>query len=192
MTLGCLMFLIFGLWSILSIKLLQMDPPKFTGSVMLQEALSHNVDPSWVHNLQSAIESRYKLYQISPSWKNCKRDSQPLPLLQPDMIVGNLVHLIIRVNQFSPRIAQPDKYDDSFGKCKGFLMQCSILFASSTSVYHRDVDKIQLMLSMQTGWALTWAIAMFNQGKRDISALNDNHGLRTSSITRWATPLRPW
>lgn len=65
----------------------------------------------------------------------------------------------ITLNQFQTCLVQPDKYDRSPGKCKGFLMNCAILLASAQT----KSDKIHQVLALLIGRALPLATVMFNQ-----------------------------
>ncbi|KAI2647001.1 Transposon Tf2-6 polyprotein [Labeo rohita] len=49
------------------------------------------------------------------------------------------------------------------GDCKGFLLQCSITFATYPHVFNSDSSKIGYLISCLTGTALRWAESIWNQ-----------------------------
>ncbi|KAI4874420.1 hypothetical protein NFI96_032055 [Prochilodus magdalenae] len=59
------------------------------------------------------------------------------------------------------RIATPDKNDGSPGFCKGFMLQCSLVFSRIPDAFPMDDSKIAFVLSLLTGKALQWAIAVW-------------------------------
>ncbi|KAL0147880.1 hypothetical protein M9458_056801, partial [Cirrhinus mrigala] len=59
------------------------------------------------------------------------------------------------------RLSLPDKYDGTAGKCKGFLLQCSIYINQQPQYYTTDDSKVSLICSLLTGRALEWATAMW-------------------------------
>ncbi|KAL0180378.1 hypothetical protein M9458_025820, partial [Cirrhinus mrigala] len=61
----------------------------------------------------------------------------------------------------SPRLAFPEKFDGSAGKCKGFLMQCSLFVSQQPQLYPTDDSRISFVCSLLTGRALDWATALW-------------------------------
>ncbi|KAI4897626.1 hypothetical protein NFI96_030156, partial [Prochilodus magdalenae] len=71
------------------------------------------------------------------------------------------------------RIATPDKYDGSPGFCKGFMLQCSLVFSRIPAAFPTDNSKIAFVLSLLTGKALQWAIAVWGaQGENSQTFLS--------------------
>ncbi|KAI2646962.1 Transposon Tf2-9 polyprotein [Labeo rohita] len=54
-------------------------------------------------------------------------------------------------------------FSGAAGDYKGFLLQCSITFATYPHVYHSDSSKIGYLISCLTGTALRWAESIWNQ-----------------------------
>ncbi|XP_037831202.1 catechol O-methyltransferase B isoform X1 [Kryptolebias marmoratus] len=55
----------------------------------------------------------------------------------------------------------PDKYAGDAAACRGFLLQCSLVFNSSPHCFPRDENKIAYVVGLLTGKALRWAEARF-------------------------------
>lgn len=60
------------------------------------------------------------------------------------------------------RLAQPEKFDGSADKCKGFLRQCSIYFSHQPDAFNQESAKCAFMMSLLTGKALEWATAVWD------------------------------
>ncbi|KAL0146658.1 hypothetical protein M9458_057998 [Cirrhinus mrigala] len=54
-------------------------------------------------------------------------------------------------------------FSGAAGDCKGFLLQCSITFATYPHVFNSDSSKIGYLISCLTGTALRWAESIWNQ-----------------------------
>lgn len=91
-------------------------------------------------------------------------ESQPMQQQHPGTSVSIQTHSGSK--SASPSYCTPWQILWFSQECKGFLMQCSILSASSPSLYNRDVDKIRLVLLLLTRRALTLVTAIFDQTKR--------------------------
>ncbi len=61
----------------------------------------------------------------------------------------------------SPRLALPEKFDGNPGKCKGFILQCSLFLNQQPSPHSTDVSKISFVSSLLTGRALDWITAVW-------------------------------
>ncbi|KAL0173533.1 hypothetical protein M9458_029501, partial [Cirrhinus mrigala] len=65
----------------------------------------------------------------------------------------------------SPRLAFPEKFDGSPGKCKGFLLQCTLFVNQQPHLYPTDEGRIAFVCSLLTGKALEWATAVWDLGQ---------------------------
>lgn len=70
--------------------------------------------------------------------------------------------------QFPP-IPALEKYATDAVRCKGFLLQCSLFFASYPGM--PETCKVSYFMELLTGKALTWATAVWEQGDESISSL---------------------
>ncbi len=61
----------------------------------------------------------------------------------------------------SPRLALPEKFDGNPGKCKGFILQCSLFLNQQPSPHSTDASKISFVSSLLTGRALDWITAVW-------------------------------
>ncbi|XDV25876.1 hypothetical protein PO909_029709 [Leuciscus waleckii] len=61
----------------------------------------------------------------------------------------------------SLRSALPEKFDGSPGKCKGFILQCSLYLSQQPSPNVSDDSKISFVSSLLTGRALDWITAVW-------------------------------
>ncbi|KAI2654876.1 Transposon Tf2-6 polyprotein [Labeo rohita] len=59
------------------------------------------------------------------------------------------------------RLSLPDKFDGAPGKCKGFLLQCTIYISQQPQSFTTDDSKVSLICSLLTGRALEWATALW-------------------------------
>lgn len=62
----------------------------------------------------------------------------------------------LEVVHFQPCLVPPEKCSGSTAKCKGFLMQCAILFASAPSVFPREVP-FHASFNLPSELTLIWA-----------------------------------
>ncbi|KAI2646996.1 Transposon Tf2-9 polyprotein [Labeo rohita] len=63
-------------------------------------------------------------------------------------------------------------FSGAAGDCKGFLLQCSITFATYPSVYSSDSAKIGYVISCLTGSALRWAESVWSQAGPAVSSFS--------------------
>ncbi|KAK3505796.1 hypothetical protein QTP70_004075 [Hemibagrus guttatus] len=62
----------------------------------------------------------------------------------------------------SPRLAMPEKFDDSADRCRGFLRQCEVFFSHQPGIYHEEGTRCAFLLSLLTSRALEWALAVWD------------------------------
>ncbi|KAK6314066.1 hypothetical protein J4Q44_G00155250 [Coregonus suidteri] len=70
-----------------------------------------------------------------------------------------------------PKIPAPERYDGYPGGCKGFLTQCSLVFELQSSSFHTDRAMIAYIISLLSGWALAWAMAVWEQQTPSCSSI---------------------
>ncbi|KAI2661215.1 Transposon Tf2-9 polyprotein [Labeo rohita] len=68
----------------------------------------------------------------------------------------------------SPRLAFPEKFDGTPGKCKGFLLQCTLFVNQQPHLYPTDEGRIAFVCSLLTGKALEWATAVWDLGFKEV------------------------
>uniref|UniRef100_A0A3Q2YQN1 DUF4939 domain-containing protein n=1 Tax=Hippocampus comes TaxID=109280 RepID=A0A3Q2YQN1_HIPCM len=59
-----------------------------------------------------------------------------------------------------PTLPHPSRYGGEHGQCGHFLHQCSLIFDQQPSVYVNDDAKVAYIMSLLTGQAASWAIAV--------------------------------
>uniref|UniRef100_A0A3Q3ISK2 DUF4939 domain-containing protein n=1 Tax=Monopterus albus TaxID=43700 RepID=A0A3Q3ISK2_MONAL len=55
-----------------------------------------------------------------------------------------------------PPNPEPDIFDGSVDKCRGFLLQCRRVFAEQPRTFRSDREKISYVINRLRGKALTW------------------------------------
>lgn len=58
-----------------------------------------------------------------------------------------------------PRLAHPEPYDGTLGRCRGFLLQCTHIFALKPQSFGSDTTKVCFIIGLLRGRALAWAEA---------------------------------
>ena len=66
----------------------------------------------------------------------------------------------IQTNQV--HISDPEPYSGDLGKCKSFLLQCSLVFAQRPLTYESDDARISYLMGLLRGNALAWATAIWD------------------------------
>ena len=62
-----------------------------------------------------------------------------------------------------PNFPRPMIYEGDLAKCRGFLAQCDLLFSHHTSRYPCDESKVAFVVSLLSGRALDWAVAVLKK-----------------------------
>ena len=66
-------------------------------------------------------------------------------------------------NVREPKIASPKPFEGDFELCRGFLVQCELIFTHQPSRYASDGARVAFILSLLSGRALRWATAAVDQ-----------------------------
>ncbi|XP_072134918.1 uncharacterized protein [Mobula birostris] len=61
-----------------------------------------------------------------------------------------------------PHVPEPEHYAGDLGKCRGFLLQCSLVFEQQSSTYSTDKSKIAYIMGLLRGSVLAWATAVWD------------------------------
>uniref|UniRef100_A0A3B5Q1I5 DUF4939 domain-containing protein n=1 Tax=Xiphophorus maculatus TaxID=8083 RepID=A0A3B5Q1I5_XIPMA len=57
----------------------------------------------------------------------------------------------------------PEPFSGEQGKCRGFLLQCALVFGRSPQSFRDDASKISYVVGLLRGKALKWAEAIINE-----------------------------
>ncbi|MBN3297260.1 RTL6 protein, partial [Amia calva] len=87
---------------------------------------------------------------------------QILPLVHPPEAAVNTA-LAAAATLQPVCLATPDPYDSAPDKCAGFLLQCFLYFSYQPSSYPNDESRIAFIITLLTGRALQWAVAVWAQ-----------------------------
>ena len=60
-----------------------------------------------------------------------------------------------------PRIPHLERYTVELGLCRGFIIQCTLIFEQQPSLYDTDQARIAFIVSSLGGRALEWATAVW-------------------------------
>ncbi|KAL0162424.1 hypothetical protein M9458_041820 [Cirrhinus mrigala] len=163
---------------VLSIKRLQMDPQASESS----QKTSPPQDPAAVFQLAHELSRQgslvathqQQLEKLTSLTEELVRSVQALTLITTTQAQGPSTPAApagvapappTPVPAINSRVALPEKYDGAPGKCKGFLLQCTIYIHQQPQFYTTDDSKVSLICSLLTGRALDWATAMW-EGNR--------------------------
>lgn len=62
-----------------------------------------------------------------------------------------------------PRLPPPERYVGDPGTCRAFLSQCSLIFELQPSLFPSDHSRIAYLITLMSGRALSWAMAVWEQ-----------------------------
>uniref|UniRef100_A0A3Q2GHQ5 DUF4939 domain-containing protein n=1 Tax=Cyprinodon variegatus TaxID=28743 RepID=A0A3Q2GHQ5_CYPVA len=63
------------------------------------------------------------------------------------------------VNHSGAYVPDPPPFSGELSKCRGFLLQCQMVFSQQPSAFASDLSKIYYVMVLQRDQALTWALA---------------------------------
>lgn len=66
----------------------------------------------------------------------------------------------------------PEPFDGDLNRCRGFLLQCRLVFAQRSAQFHSDQAKIYYIIGLLRGRALAWAQAS-SRSRSDSTTLED-------------------
>ncbi|KAL0173711.1 hypothetical protein M9458_029679 [Cirrhinus mrigala] len=81
----------------------------------------------------------------------------------------HLTHYIRSLPPISPqtvRLAQPDKFDGSAERCRGFIRQIRTFFEGQPDHFHSELEKCHFIMSLLSGRAIDWAAAVWESDAR--------------------------
>ncbi|KAL0170928.1 hypothetical protein M9458_035524, partial [Cirrhinus mrigala] len=117
----------------------------------LLQKTSSDLDPAAVYRLTTEVSAQANMLAIH---------QQQLAHLTEETIA-------------SPRLAYPEKFDSMSAKCKGFLLQCSLLVSQQPALYPTEESRIAFVCSLLTDKALDWATAVWNLNQPTFPSFGD-------------------
>ncbi|KAL6456911.1 hypothetical protein MHYP_G00338740 [Metynnis hypsauchen] len=84
--------------------------------------------------------------------------ASPLPPTDPTPIRGEA------------SVANPERYAGDPETCRGFLLQCSLVFEQQPSRFPTERSKVAYMTSLLTGRALAWATSLWERASPDTAS----------------------
>ncbi|KAL6456552.1 hypothetical protein MHYP_G00350960 [Metynnis hypsauchen] len=84
--------------------------------------------------------------------------ASPLPPTDPTPIQGEA------------SVANPERYAGDPETCRGFLLQCSLVFEQQPSRFPTERSKVAYMTSLLTGRALAWATSLWERASPDTAS----------------------
>ncbi|KAI2668609.1 Transposon Tf2-6 polyprotein [Labeo rohita] len=158
------------------IKLLQMDPTPPDSSLTPLQKTSPATDPATAGQIASEVSAQasmlsrhqQQLDHLTALTEQLVRAVQGLQIAAPPAVspppAASPSPAAPPVTA-SPRLAFPEKFDGSPGKCKGFLLQCTLFVNQQPHLYPTDEGRIAFVCSLLTGKALEWATAVWDLGQ---------------------------
>lgn len=70
-------------------------------------------------------------------------------------------------------VPTPEPYAGEVSKSRGFLLQCSLVFAQQFSIFASDCAKVSYIIGLLRGRALEWAEAFLSQTEANVVAYDD-------------------
>uniref|UniRef100_A0A3B1IPN2 DUF4939 domain-containing protein n=1 Tax=Astyanax mexicanus TaxID=7994 RepID=A0A3B1IPN2_ASTMX len=68
-------------------------------------------------------------------------------------------------------VATPERYSGESDKCRGFLLQCSLVFEQQPSRFPTERSKVAFIVSLLTDRALAWATALWEQNSPECATV---------------------
>ncbi|KAI2661314.1 Transposon Tf2-6 polyprotein [Labeo rohita] len=157
------------------IKLLQMDPTPPDSSVTPLQKTSPPTDPATAGQIASEVSAQatmltrhqQQLEHLTALTEQLVRAVQGLQVATPPAAPPPTASPPPAAPPVtaSPRLAFPEKFDGTPGKCKGFLLQCTLFVNQQPHLYPTDEGRIAFVCSLLTGKALEWATAVWDLGQ---------------------------
>ena len=82
----------------------------------------------------------------------------PVPVPNPAPVLG-----AAPPRAHEPRLASPKPFEGDFDLCRGFLVQCELVFTHQPTRYPTEGSRIAFIMSLLSGRALRWATAAVGQ-----------------------------
>uniref|UniRef100_A0AAY5KLT4 DUF4939 domain-containing protein n=1 Tax=Esox lucius TaxID=8010 RepID=A0AAY5KLT4_ESOLU len=68
---------------------------------------------------------------------------------------------------WEPPVTAPEPFAGELNKCRGFLLQCGLVYRQKPQSFATDSSKVHYALGLLRGRALVWAEAVYELAARD-------------------------